>query len=56
MNGLIWVWYMVSVVTLFYVMYQVNLGKNMTKREQVFFFLGLYIMGVPIIHLISQSN
>lgn len=54
MNWLLWVWYAVSITSMFYVIYQVNIGKHMTTKEIKFFFLGMFITGVPFVYLLSQ--
>ena len=53
-NWAMWIWYAVAIVSMFYVLFQVNYGNIMTWREVWFFFLGMFITGVPFVYLMNQ--
>lgn len=54
MSLFIWVWFAISIGSMFYVLFQVNIGKKMTSREIAFFCFGMFVMGVPFIYSLSQ--
>lgn len=55
MNWLVWVWFAISIGSMFYVLVQVNQGKGMAPREIGFFFLGMFIMGVPFLYSVASN-
>lgn len=54
MGIFLWLWFLISTATLFYVIFQVNIGKKMTFREVVFYFLGMFSMGVPLLYMLAK--
>lgn len=55
MSWFMWMWYVVSIGVTFYVLYQVNYGKQMTSREIMFFLLGVFTIGVPLVYMLYQQ-
>jgi RsiW-degrading membrane proteinase PrsW (M82 family) len=53
-NLILYFWVTISLLSLVYVFYQTSKGKQITKREVGFFYLGLFIAGTPFIYVVIQ--